>query len=121
MSLKLGSASLFDQRSFIACLPWTHLPSLPDTYASSAMKLMNWSTFFEPAAFAQSWSAFFRSSVGLAARARNALNTTNRTTVISLRILHLHGRQLKHKLALVIDYGSLITLDQSTIRLVLSP
>src|ERR1700739_4091649 len=88
-SLKFGSASIFDQRSFIACLPWTHFPSFPDTYASSAIKLMNWSTFLEPAAFAQSWSAFCTSSVGLAARARNAPNTTNRTTVISLRMVYL--------------------------------
>src|SRR6476646_4036344 len=90
-SLKLGSASIFDHRSLIACLPWTHLPSFPETYASSAMKLMNWSTFLESAAFAQSWSAFFTSSVGLAARARNAPNTTNRTTVISLRMVYLQA------------------------------
>src|SRR6476646_9768988 len=90
-SLKLGSASIFDHKSLIACLPWTHLPSFPDTYASSAMKLMNWSTFLELAACAQSWSAFFTSAVGSAAKARNAPNTTNRTTVISLRIVHLLG------------------------------
>src|SRR6476661_2699865 len=89
LSLKFGSASIFDQRSLIACLPWTHLPSFPDTYASSAMKLMNWSTFLEPAACAQSWSTFFRSSVGLAATARNAAKTTNSTAASPLRIVHL--------------------------------
>src|SRR5436309_6371730 len=91
VSLKFGSASIFDQRSLIAWLPWTHLPSFPDTYASSAMKLMNWSTFLEPAAFAQSWSAFLTSSAGLAANARNAPNTTNRNTAISLRMVYLQA------------------------------
>src|SRR3954463_11400739 len=91
VSLKFGSASIFDQRSLIACLPWTHLPSFPDTYASSAMKLINWSIFLDPAAFAQSWSAFFRSSVGLAPMARKVVNTTNRATAINLCIVHLLG------------------------------
>src|SRR6476620_2066178 len=89
LSLKFGSPSIFDQRSRIACLPWTHLPSFPDTYASSPMKLMNWSTFLEPAACAQSWSTFFRSSVGLAAKARNVTKATNSTAASPLRIVHL--------------------------------
>src|SRR6476661_9304592 len=89
LSLKFGSPSIFDQRSRIACLPWTHLPSFPETYASSAMKLMNWSTFLDPAACDQSWSAFFKSSLGLAATARNAAKTKNSTAAIALRIVHL--------------------------------
>src|SRR6476469_9495603 len=91
LSLKFGSPSIFDQRSLIACLPWTHLPSFPDTYASSSMKLMNWSTFFEPAALAQSWSAFFTSSAGLAARARKVINIPNRAAAISLRMVYLQA------------------------------
>src|SRR5438270_9182814 len=91
VSLKFGSASIFDQRSLIAWLPWTHLPSFPDTYASSAMKLMNWSTFLEPAAFAQSWSAFLTSSAGLTAKARMAANTTNRAAAINLRMVYLQA------------------------------
>src|SRR6476661_1898800 len=90
-SLKFGSASIFDQRSLIACLPWTHLPSLSDTYASSSMKLMNWSTFFEPAALAQSWSAFFTSSAGLAAKAIKVINIPNKAAAISLRMVYLQA------------------------------
>src|SRR6476646_7761218 len=95
-SLKLGSASIFDHKSLIACLPWTHLPSFPDTYASSAMKLMNWSTFLEPAALAQSWSAFFTSSAGLAARARKVINIPNMAAAISLRMVYLQAEIKAH-------------------------
>src|SRR5438132_9299164 len=87
LSLKVGSASGFIQSALIASLPCIHLPLRSHMYASSPMKLMNWSRFLSATDFVQSWSAFLRSAVRSGdARARKAAQIRSNVAASNLRM-----------------------------------